>query len=99
MYMRAFYRCCLALLLALPLSAWATGELQWRVESLDPVRRPMQPERLRDWSATGKKLMEMSLQSEEATGAESLESLPAGLYLLEFSTASGEILQTRWEKL
>ena len=26
MYMRAFYRCCLALLLALPLSAWATGE-------------------------------------------------------------------------
>jgi hypothetical protein len=37
----------------------------------------MQPERLRDWSATGKKLMEMSLQSEESTGAESLESLPA----------------------
>lgn len=77
----------------------STGELKWRVESLDPVRRPMQPERLRVWSATGKKLAEISLQSEESTGAESLESLPAGLYLLEFSTASGEILQTRWEKL
>ena len=76
----------------------STGELQWRVESLDPVRRPMQPERLRVWSATGKKLAEISLQSEEARGEESLEHLPSGLYLQEFSTASGETLQTRWEK-